>query len=236
MKRFLMPPWLTRIAWALGLICMGLRFWLLETGLDDRGLLVRSHPGNLLSWMLALIMVLVLALSFWLKQPVRMVPSTKVAAGTVFSALGFLVAGWTLLEKRYEPLHMPAAVVAAAAILCSVWMLVCLCRKVRVHPLTYAPGVLFFVMFLVCRYQNWNSEPEPQYCVFHILALVGLTLTAYVRGTLAKSRKNWKGYLQLSRWCVFWALAAVPGCVDALPLILWAVALSLDGCTPRKSV
>ena len=235
MKRFLMPAWLTRIATALGLVCLGLRFWLLETGLDERGLLVRSHPGNRFSWAVALLMVVLLAVSLWDKRPVRMVPSSKVAVGTALNVLGFLAAGWALLQKRHEPLHLPAAAVAVAAALGSVWMLVCLCRKVRVHPLAYAPGILFFVMFLVCRYQNWNSEPEPQYCVFHILALAGLTLTAYFRGTLGISRKNWKGYLPLSRWAIFWSLAALPGCVDALPLTLWAVALILDGCTARKS-
>ena len=234
MKRFLMPPWLTRIAVILGLACMGLRFWLLDTGLDGRGLLDRSHPGYGLSWLVPLVMVLVLVLSFLEKRPVRMVPSSRVAVGAVLNMLGFLAAGAALLQKREEPLHLPAAVVAAVAALCCLWTLVCLCRKVRIHPLSFAPGVLFFVMFLVCRYQNWNSEPEPQYCVFHILSLVGLTLTAYIRGIMAMKRKNWKGYLQLSRCSVFWSLAAIPGCVDALPLILWAAALTLDGCKPRE--
>ena len=159
-------------------------------------------------------------------------------------ALGYGLAGLALsavsLGTAPQPVNLGLVCAltgwrAVAAALGSVWMLVCLCRKVRVHPLAYAPGILFFVMFLVCRYQNWNSEPEPQYCVFHILALAGLTLTAYFRGTLGISRKNWKGYLPLSRWAIFWSLAALPGCVDALPLTLWAVALILDGCTARKS-
>lgn len=231
-----MPAWLTRIGVVAGLICMALRYWLLQTGLDDRGLLDRSHPGYRLSWLVALLMALLLVASLREKRAVRLVPSPKIGVGMVLNLLGFLAAGAALRQQWGEPLHLPTALVAAVAAVCAGWMLVCLCRRKRVHPLFYAPGAVFFLMLLVCRYQSWNSEPEPQYCVFHILALVGLTLTAYLRGLLAISRKNWKWYVQVSRWAVFAALAAVPGCVDAIALVLWAAALALDGCTPRKKL
>ena len=230
MKRFMTPAWLTRIGVAAGLVCLGLRYWLLETGLDDRGLLERSHPGNRLSWLLLGLVALLLAVSFRERKAVKVVPSSKTAVGAVLNVLGFLAAAGSLYQKRGVPLHLPAAVVAVVAAACGLWMLVCQCRRKRVQPLVYAPGVLFFLMLLVCRYQIWNSEPEPQYCAFHILALVGLALTAYIRGTMAMNARNWKGYLQLSRWTVFASLAAVPGCVDAASLVLWAAALALDGC------
>ena len=87
---------------------------------------------------------------------------------------------------------------------------------------------------LVCRYQIWNSEPEPQFCFFHILALGLLAAALYTRGMMAISRKNWRGYVQFSRCAIFFSLAAIPGCVDAFPLLLWALSLMLDGCIPRK--
>ena len=95
---------------------------------------------------------------------------------------------------------------------------------------------VFFLLYMVCRYHPWSSEPEPQSCFFHIMALSGLTVTAYLRGNLMLSRKSWKGYTQVSRWAIFAAIAAIPGCVDAAPLALWAVALLLDGCKARKSL
>ena len=229
-----MPAWLTRIAVAAGFVCMGLRFWLLNTGLDERGLLDRSHPGNWLSWVILLLMGLLLVASLRTKGSARLVPSPKVAVGTILYGLGCLVAADSLYRGQAHPLHRPAAAVALVAALCTFWALYCLCRRKKVHPLIYAPGVLFFLMFLVCRYQNWNSEPEPQYCAFHILALAGLTVTAYIRGILAISRKNWKWYPQVSRWAIFASLAAIPGCADGLSLGLWALALALDGCELRK--
>lgn len=230
------PAWLTRICVVGGVICLALRGWLLATGLDDRGLLDTAHPGNRLSWLVTLLVALLLAFSLGQRQAVRLVPSKKMAAGSVAQILGYLAAGLSLLEGQGQTLHLPAAVVAFAAAACAVWMLVCLCRRKRVRPLFYAPSVLFFLLLLVCRYQIWNSEPEPQYCFFHIMSLVGLALTAYIRGQMAMCRKNWKFYLQMSRWAVFASLAAMPGCVDALPLLLWAVALVLDGCAARKTL
>ena len=91
-----MPAWLTRIAVAAGLACMGLRFCLLNTGLDERGLLDRSHPGNRLSWLLLLLMGLLLAVSLREKRSVRLVPSVKVAVGTVLYGLGCLAAADSL--------------------------------------------------------------------------------------------------------------------------------------------
>lgn len=234
MKRFMMPAWLTRIAVAAGLVCMGLRLWLLKTGLDDRGLLDRSHPGNRLSWLVLALMAALLLASLREKRAVRLVRSSKMAVGVVLQGLGYLAAADSLYRGQMHQLHKPSAVVALVAALCAFWMLYCLCRRKRIHPLACAPGVLFFLMLLVCRYQIWNSEPEPQYCFFHIMALVGLALTAYIRGLMSMSRKNWKFYVQMSRWAIFASLAAMPGCVDALPLLLWAVALALDGCELRK--
>ena len=236
MKRFMTPAWLTRICVIAGVVCLALRYWMLANGLDDRGLLDADHPGNRLSWLVTLLAALPLVFSLLHRQAVRLVPSKKMAVGHVFNALGYLVAAHSLLERQKQMLHLPTAVVAFAAAACAVWMLACLCRRKRVQPLLYAPSVLFFLLLLVCRYQIWNSEPEPQYCFFHIMALVGLALTAYIRGRMAMSRKNWRFYVQVSRWAVFASLAAIPGCVDALPLLLWAAALALDGCTPRKSL
>ena len=228
----MMPAWLTRIAVAAGLICMGLRFRLLNTGVEAGGLLDRSHPGNRLSWLLMLLVAALLAFSLGQQKPVRLVRSKKMALFAVLQALGCVIAAKSLYLVG-KPLHKPAAAVAVVAALCSLWVLVCLCRRKRFHPLAFAPGALFFLMLLVCRYQTWNSEPEPQYCAFHILALVGLALTAYIRGTMAISRKRWKWYTQISRWAIFASLAAVPGCVDGISLVLWAGALALDGCESR---
>ena len=226
------PAWLTRIAVAAGLICLGLRFWLLKTGVEEGGLLDHSHPGNRLSWLVMLLVAAALVFSLRQQKPVRLVRSGKMALAAALQALGCVIAAKSLYLVD-KPLHKPTAAVGLVAALCCLWILVCLCRRKRFHPLTFAPGALFFLMLLVCRYQTWNSEPEPQYCAFHILALVGLALTAYIRGTIAISRKRWKWYTQLSRWAIFASLAAVPGCVDGISLVLWAAALALDGCESR---
>lgn len=236
MKRFMTPNWLTGICAAAGLICMALRFWLLSTGMDDRGLIDQTHPGNCLSWLVTGLVMILLLVSLRYQTRVRLTVSKKTAVSGMCSILGCLIACNMLLRSEGDhPLNLPAAIAAVAAAACRVWIMVNTCRRKRVPTLCNVPVTAFFLMFLVCRYQHWNSEPEPQLCVFHILALMGMALTVYKRGIMRLNRKKWKGYVAISRWTVFAALAAVPGCMDALPLLLWAGAVALDGCTPRKS-
>lgn len=234
MKQIMRPKPLSLICFWAGLACIALRQWLMITGINDRGLVEHSHPGNYLSWVLAALIGALLLAALFSRTAVRLRPRKGAAVGLVLGCLGFLAAGCSLLIFRSHQLFVPAAVAAALSGLCSIWMLICMARGKRVHALFYVPGILFFLLFLVCRYQIWNSEPEPQKCFFHITALAGLGITAYLRGALAISRKNWKGYLAVSRWAAFACLAAIPGCVDALPLALWAAATLLDGCMPRK--
>ena len=235
MKRFLTPNWLTGICAVAGLVCMALRYWLLTTGMDDRGLIDRTHPGNCLSWLVMVLVGVLLLISLPGQTRIRLVPSVKTALGGALSVLGCLVACYSLFHlDEHHPLNLPAAIAAVAASVCRVWILINTCRRKRVPTLAYVPVTAFFLMFLVCRYQYWNSEPEPQLCVFHILALMSMAATVYFRGMMMLDRNKGKLYAQTSRWAIFTALAAVPGCMDAVPLILWAGALALDGCTLRK--
>ena len=236
MKKLACPSLLSRAALGGGVLCLVLRQWLLTNGVEVNGLLDHSHPGNWMSWIVTAVMVAVLILSGLQPQSVRIVPGKGAFFGLVLSALGYLAAGSGLLLAGSHPLRRIAAVLAVAAAVCNFWMAVGMCRRKRVPALTFAPAIVFFLVYMVCRYQPWSSEPEPQYCFFHILALAGLTVTSYLRSAIAQSRKNWKGYAQVSRWAVFASIAAVPGCVDAVPLTLWAAALLLDGCKARKSL
>lgn len=234
MKRFMTPNRLTAICTLGGLACMGLRHWLLTAGVDERGLLDLGHPGNWLSWLVTAAVWILVLISVWHPVKFRMVPSLKATLGGSLSIAGCLVACNMLFHLDGHPLNLPAAIAAAAAAVCRLWILISTCRRKRVRTMASVPVTAFFLMFLVCRYQYWNSEPEPQLCVFHIMALMSLALTVYFRSILLMDRKKGKWYLQSSRWAIFTSLAAIPGCMDALPLLLWAGALILDGCTLRK--
>lgn len=233
MKQLSKPNILSWLCAGAGILCLLLRQWLLSTGMEASGLLDREHPGNWLSWLLTALTALAVLLSLRYRTRVRFAPSGLRALGQVLAALGYLAAGYSLGQDSH-PLHTPTAVLALISACCCLWMLWGLCRKKRVPPLVYAPGAVFFLLFLVCRYPSWSREPSFQLCFFHIASLGSLALTAYLRGAAALSRKDGKPYLPVSRWAVFASLAAIPGCTDALPLALWALAVLLDGCSPAR--
>ena len=236
MKKLFATSSLTRLCAGGGILCLALRKWLLSTAVDGAGLLDHGHPGNWLSFGIAALVAAVLLLSVRKSEAVRIVPGKTAGFGLVIAALGYLAAGATVWMEAAHPLRNLIVAAALASAICSLWMLIGMCRVKRVPALAYAPAVVFFLLYMVCRYHPWSSEPEPQSCFFHIVALAGLTVTSYLRGNLMLSRKSWKGYVQVSRWAIFAAIAAIPGCVDAVPLALWAAALLLDGCKARKSL
>lgn len=219
----------------MGLLCLVLRQWLLLTGVDGSGLMNHSHPGNWLSWILTVLAALILLLSLRHTSRPRFAPSGSAVLGLILAALGFLAAARSLTTQCTHPLRYPTAAVALISALCCLWRIWGICRKKRVPGLIMAPGVVFHLLFMVCRYPQWSSEPELQLSFFHMVALGALAVTAYLRGSAALSSKSAKAYLAVSRFALFMSLGAIPGAVDALPLGLWALSVLLDGVSPART-
>lgn len=237
MKLFSKPAGVSWFCFGTGLLCLLLRQWLLTAGVNDAGLLDHTHPGYRLSWLLVPVVTLILFLSRKQQTRVRFSYSGTRVLGLVLRALGYLAAA-AMVRVVDHPLKTVTAVLGGAAALCNLFQAVQVIRKKRTPPLTYGADILFLLMYMVCRYGAWSSEPELQRSFFHMAALGSLALTAYRRGVFALDRKDWKGYLLLSRWALFACLGAIPGSPDALSLALWALGLLLDGCSPtapRKS-
>ena len=229
MKHLSKPRVLSGICAAAGILCLGLRLWLLRTGQDAKGLLDPGHPGDILSWLLTAAVGAVLLLSGRHRTRCRFVPSRSRALGLVLSALGFGAAAWVLLGDAGFRLSLLTGLFALAGGICCLIMLADLCRKKKSQPLIFCPSVIFYMLFLVCSYQFFSGEPELQRCVFPLLAVVLLLVSAYRRAAIALDRRDRKLYLQLSRGAVFLSLAAIPGSRYGLALGLWALGLLLDG-------
>jgi len=229
------PKTLSLLCGGMGLVCLALRQWLLFSGVDSRGLMDYSHPGNWLSWILTLLAALILLVSLRHTSRPRFAPSGCAALGLVLAALGFLAAARSLVSQCSHPLRLPTAAFGAVSALCCFWRIWGICRKKRVPGLTLAPGVIFHLLFMVCRYPQWSSEPELQLSFFHMAALGALAVTVYLRGCAALSPKSAKAYLAVSRFALFMSLGAIPGSADALSLGLWALSVLLDGVSPART-
>lgn len=228
----LSKPTVSAAVFALGgIVVMALRFWLLNAGVDDRGLLVTGHLGYALSYILCL----GLPVSLWIalgnkKRQLHFAPNVLSAVGFFAQAIGFGFAAWTLLSYTTLAMRSVAGVFGIAAAICALVAGIYAIRGYRTHPLFFCPGTLFFACFLFCRYQQWSAEPELQRYVFQLAAAVLSMFALYQRSALGADMGSSKQYLLWSRSAVLLCLGAIPG--SQLPL-LWlcmAIFFGLDRC------
>lgn len=234
MKHLSKLPVLTTLCATLGLVCMCIRQWLLSAGTDSKGLLVASHPGILISWLLLSAAACILCLSLKQRQVYHFSPTPVSAVSMVFFAIGYSTAAIQLFTTHAHTLSMIAGCFAVCSALCALLLAFALYRKLRLHPFVYCPPALFLMLFLVCRYQQWSGEPELQRYLFQMLAVVSLMFTAYHRAALESDKKGVRAYLLLSRAAIFCCIAAIPGSLYGILYGCGAAALILDGFTVKQ--
>lgn len=219
-----------------GFLCLLMRQWLLSSGIDEMGLVVTGHPGNVICWLLTAAAAVCLILAARRRPLCRFAPSPLSALTCLISAVGLAFAVPELLRMGHFP-AVAAAVLAVVSAACAIAIALSTWTQKRLHPLVFCPIVVFFMVFLLSRYSQWSGESELQQYFFPLTAGVCLLLSVYHRAALAEGKKPGRAYLLLSRGAVFLSLAAVPGDRFGLLYGCMAVALMLDGCiqcTPEE--
>lgn len=234
MKPLSKLPVLTALCATLGLVCLCVQQWLLTSGVDHKGLLAVGHPGKLFSLLLLAGVVCIVCLSLKERQVYHFSPTALSAVSMLFFAVGYAYSAWKLFSHRTQTLTVLAGIFAAVSALCALLLAFALYRKLRLHPFVYCPPVLFLMLFLVCRYQQWSSEPEVLRYLFQMLCVVGMLFTAYHRAALEADKKGVLAYLLISRATIFCCIAAIPGSLYGVLYGCSAVALLLDGFTVKQ--
>ena len=190
-----------------------LRFFLYRTGFDEKGILSSSNPLHLICCALvpAAALWLVLQLKSMKKRDFRPGNAAGVcrmlgglAAGGLmaYSAVGLLLAGGNALA-------MVRALLAAAAAL-SMPLSVYAPREWKIPRLAgRALITLYFVLDMLARYQVWSGNPQLPDYVFHVAALVCLSLCSYHRLAFCTGIGKRKAH-------VFFSLMAMVLCVMAM--------------------
>ena len=219
------------VSTAAGLLCIALQFWFFRD-IDEKGLLNSSHPGAFFTGFLAAAVMVLLALrSFRRRQPCHFPPAPISGIGMLVTAAGIVSGTWTLLSCVSLLPAILLTVFGILCVICAVFAALLRFRKLKVHPLLYCPSIVFFVVVLVCMYQQWSGEPELlRYC-YQLLALVFLMITAYQRAALKAGIGDSSQYLFFSRGAIFFCLTAIPGSSLRFMLSAMAVGILLDGCT-----
>lgn len=206
MKKSILIPGSALICALTGLVTWMLRWRLLSTGVDERGLLTAGHPNSLITWVLTACMVALAVASFW-KRPGR-ISAHGSPLSSLLRALAMGIACFLFLDQG-----MLGKAAAAAAAVTAVLSLASLLDSKKKLPSAAVdiPMIIFFLLCLLSRYQIWSAEPEIQRYFYQLLALVCLMMATYQRSAILLGMA--KGPFFLASGClgVYFALAA---CAD----------------------
>lgn len=236
------PKWIPFLSVAAGAIGLFVQVWLFGAGVDGRGLLRPEHPANILSFV---VLALTLGALFLCLQPLtgkpayeKLFPKSGLPLlGAVVGAAGILYTVLSDLSLQQNRLTTLCSIAGVLAVLGMILGSVLRFRGKKPQVLCHGFVALYLMVFLICRYRQWSTEPELQRYLFPLLACVFLMLTAYHRAAL----DNLTGS---RRWFVFFNYSSVFLCLTALGnenklfyfgFALWCLANSCS-LTPEKEM
>ena len=188
---------LTGAVLSLGIGAGFLRRWLYAAALDEKGLLVRSHPIAIVLWVLVAAGALLI---LWATRCCdgasfcedSFAPSTLAVLGHSFMACTVLMMVLLVAFPLPGAIGLVWKVLGFATAAGLVWA--GLCRKLGKLPFfgIYGGLCLFLLLYLVSCYQFWSGNPQLQDYVFELLALVAMVLYCYQLAALAAGMGNRK--------------------------------------------
>lgn len=235
---------LTLLAGAAGL---ALRLWQLNGAIDEKGLIITSHPSGYLLLALTALAALAFVLCSRLvtpgSYPKRYPRSLPAAFG--FWAAAILLAVFSVLQylasKALSPLNIVVSVLSIAAALCLIFLGFCRQKPRRPIPLFHGIFTFFLMIFLLSRYPAWSAQPQLALCAFEALATISLLLSAYYRTALDAKQQTWSIYLFFNMLTVFFCCLSLIGQdrLFYLAMLLWATAntpvLRIHKAAPQDS-
>lgn len=225
MSMYAKPSQLKLFIAASGLLGLLLRFVLLQTAVDEKGLLVSGHWADAGSWLLtaAVIGCIFLLLRRCTGSTVyeEAFPASVLrCVGSMVAGCGFLLSGTSAVSTaKFAVLEPILKILAAAALIAVAYR-----RLQGKKPTFLLHGIvcLYLALRMVCRYQIWSSNPQLQHYAFYLGAHVTLLLSCYQLTAFDADSGN---HQSLWRWClgaVYLCLVALPGCEDAFFLFCCA--------------
>lgn len=214
MKKILQPAILPLFTLIAGILGLALRVWLFFGGIDEKGLLVSSHPANPLVFLLT---ALVLVVLFLCVRPLNAVDRyQQLFPGSVFPAIGCIAAAAGIAWVSLQDLHLRTDAITLISLVLGILAVISLlalvyCRMNRIRPVCYFHMIItVYLMFhLISQYRLWSAEPQLQIYFFPLLASVFLMLACYHSAVL-DARKSGR------RWFVFFNQGALFCCCLSL--------------------
>lgn len=239
MKKYLRPKHLPLIVPALGLLCLLLRLWTLGGGPDAEGLYAPQPVAWTLLWAVA---ACAAGLIFWLCLPLNHPGSYRQnfpasipgAAGVAAGALAILISSVGMFTAANGTLGTITGILGILSAASLVTVAIARYQGKRPSFLPHAAVCLFFALriFLCCK--QWSNEPQLGTFLLPFLASVSVMLAAYQQAAFDVDLGKRRSSLFWSLMSVFFCIAALPACDEALFYILLAVWLITNLCSLRR--
>lgn len=243
------------LALVAGILCFVLRMWLFSAAIDEKGLLLNTHPANfgiLILLLFGLFCLLYLTKKASLpasyqKLFPRSLPAAlgcwaAAAALLYFAALHFrytqdVVANPTAagmhfgkLQKTTSVLHLATGIAAAGAFVLSGF---CRLRQKQPGIPFHAAATVFFMTYLLSQYAGWSGDAHIYRYGYEAATGVVLMLTCYYRAALDVDIKHARTYLFFSQSAIVLCCICLAGenRFLYLAILLW---LLTNTCTPSS--
>ena len=214
----------TGLCFTAGLLGMLLRQWFLTTSQDAAGLLITNHLGNILVWVLTLIIFAPIVQYCCLPHSKDRVSQPAISGAVSIGALCLSILSTTpFLFRGVNHLHTITGVAAILAGLCCIYIAALRLKNLRTHFWAHCIIVVFMMLLPVYQYQQWSTVAQFERYCFQLLASVCLMLSAYHRAALDCSSGNYRMYLFFSLSALYFCLTAIAG--SSLSLFYLAAAL-----------
>lgn len=199
-----------------GLIGFALRRWLFETGVDEKGLLVASHPANALTFILTGIVLLAIYLSVRSLRKIRshkkLYPASVLPLlGCIPAAAGVLLTAWYELQLQHDLITTVTLVLAVLGAVSLILLGVGRMRGLRPNFLMQALLTVYMMLHLVSQYRLWSSEPQLQVYCFQLLASVCLMLCVFHGTILDTQVGSRRGFVFFNQAALFFCCMSLVG-------------------------
>lgn len=208
MKNLFKPTILPLFTLCAGVLGFLLRIWLYATGVDEKGLIITSHPANALIFILTALVIAVLFLctrSLNAKHSYsELFPGSKTgAAGCFAAAAGILVTDTVEIFLKRDPITTATLILGLAAAACLLFLGFCRLKQLRPSFLFHTVVTVYMMLHPLSQYRLWSSDPQLQNYCFQLLASVFLLLACYHRTALDVKGGNCKWYALYNQAALF---------------------------------
>lgn len=200
MHKLWKPKNLPNFAAAAGIIGCLLRKALYLWGTDDKALLTRRHPLELLLWLVTALTLGVIVLSVRKLDGSdvyedNFAPSNRAAVGSAVAGVGFLLTALLNEPMMQGGLGLAWKVLGLLSGPCLVLAGLGRAKGTRPFFAVHLIPCLFLVLHIINHYQTWSGNPQQVDYVFPLLGTMALMFFAYYAAAFAVDFGNRRMHL-----------------------------------------